>query len=1252
MQNYYEILGIDPSADQGTVREALNAAIRGLQADINSIKKEIRERAEQKMKILMEARKILLDPRRRKDYDARLNIKSSSESSTTTNQQKHNVHTLEELPQRVRDLIRRINKQIVDPYYQTIERINNQYERATTNIQKNYQRKLNDAKAELESAKSRIESRLNRAKLAIEPLEDEIPYLLHKAQEHFKKQLGTPPSFPKTKLRVKISNPIQAAKEHVSHARALFQDVEKTSRSMDEPRLGIGATLGFLTFAGILVLGLANFWLAVVAGFIAYMICIAARYYVLSTKLRQRYVELVQELDIAEACLSQYRQKTHQAASREELEAEERFRQQGSIIKKQYHQALDEAKANREQELLDFYHKLAPLVKKLHQVYLKLIQVTDFSNAAWNDPIWNAWKPVNSPRPNVRIGTLHPALTDLKSRFPALDLEFSLPALLSFRSGKGLLFKAHGAARKQAMKALQSLVLRLLANTPPGKLRLTFIDPVGLGQNVAAFMPLADYEESLVSGKAWTESQHIEQRLSDLTEHMETVIQKYLRTDYASIEDYNQQAGEVAEPYRLLVVMDFPVNFSETAARRLVSIAQNGPRCGVYTFIVMDTSKPLPYGFDTSDLERVTTVIAWDKKQKRFVWEDDDFRSCFLELDKPPGNKPFKSIITSIGERAKEAMKVEVPYEKLLQLAGLTEDAWWQGTTAKKIQVPLGPTGARKPLYLILGEGTANHALIVGRTGSGKSNLMHVLITTLALAYSPDEIHLYLVDFKKGVEFKPYAEAPLPHAKVIAIESEREFGLSVLQGLNAELQRRGELFRNAGVSHIAEYRQKTRKKMPRILLLVDEFQEFFVQDDEISRQASQILDRLARQGRAFGIHIVLGSQTLAGSYTLARSTIDQMAVRIALQCSEADSRLILAEDNTAARSLSRPGEAIYNAASGLVEGNNPFQVALFKEEDRSRYLNSIAQLAKRRKLITVPIVFEGHEPARIEACQPLNELLSSKRWPTEIKTVQAWLGEPVAIRPPTAARFRRQSGSHLLVVTRNESEGVGLLTASVISLAVQHRPDAARFYIVDLTTADGPAANLPDEIANLLPHEIEVIRRRRDIPKLLDELVAEVNQRLDDLKYLKKDTLYLIIMGLHRARDLRQEELSPSFRYDITEEEKHPSPPEQFATLLREGPEVGVHVLAWCDTVANAMRVLDRQMLGEFGMRVAGAMSNEDSHKFLDDAAAARLDKPHRVIFFDEERPGFLEKFRPYAIPGKAWLEHVAKRLRARRGGK
>ena len=92
--------------------------------------------------------------------------------------------------------------------------------------------------------------------------------------------------------------------------------------------------------------------------------------------------------------------------------------------------------------------------------------------------------------------------------------------------------------------------------------------------------------------------QPLRSRLGKLTEHMEMVIQKYLRHDYASIRDYNHTANEVAEPFRFLVIFDFPTNFNDSAIHRLVSIIRNGPRCGIFTLLVRNTAKPLPYGFN------------------------------------------------------------------------------------------------------------------------------------------------------------------------------------------------------------------------------------------------------------------------------------------------------------------------------------------------------------------------------------------------------------------------------------------------------------------------------------------------------------------------------------------------------------------------------------------------------------------------------------------------------------------------------
>ncbi|GIW82799.1 MAG: hypothetical protein KatS3mg105_4606 [Gemmatales bacterium] len=578
--------------------------------------------------------------------------------------------------------------------------------------------------------------------------------------------------------------------------------------------------------------------------------------------------------------------------------------------------------------------------KKLQGVARKVNTLGHKLFPSWSEVDWDQWHPPVDLPPGIRFGQFTFDLSKISHgvsadpRLPLLEpYRFDLPALLPFPHQSSLLLRAEGAGRDKAVQTLRAVMLRFLTTLPPGKVRFTIIDPVGLGENFAAFMHLADYNDALVTNRIWTEPTHIEQRLADLTEHMETVIQKYLRNQFRTIADYNRIAGEVAEPYRVLVVANFPANFTELAARRLLSIAASGSSCGVFTLISTDGKLPLPQDFDIRDIEQNSVTLIWNGEQ--FNWKDNDFGQCPLELEQPPGDHTCLQIMHTVGAKAKEASRVEVPFEVIAP----PDDRWWSSDSRGGIKVPLGKAGATKLQNLELGQGTSQHVLVAGKTGSGKSTLLHALITNLALHYSPDEVEVYLIDFKKGVEFKTYAVHQLPHARVVAIESEREFGLSVLQRLDAELKARGELFRSMRVQDIHAYRNANPDAvMPRILLIVDEFQEFFVEDDKIAQDVALLLDRLVRQGRAFGIHVLLGSQTLSGAYSLARSTIGQMAVRIALQCSEADAGVILSEDNTAARLLSRPGEAIYNDANGMMEGNDFFP----------------GRLARRRTARTLP----------------------------------------------------------------------------------------------------------------------------------------------------------------------------------------------------------------------------------------------------------------------------------------------------------
>ncbi len=183
---------------------------------------------------------------------------------------------------------------------------------------------------------------------------------------------------------------------------------------------------------------------------------------------------------------------------------------------------------------------------------------------------------------------------------------------------------------------------------------------------------------------------------------------------------------------------------------------------------------------------------------------DSDWSDFALELAEPPQDGVLNQVLERSVEEALQGNRVEVPFDTILPPA----EAQGQGNSAEGLGIPLGQAGIGRSLQLRLGLGTAQHVLIAGKTGSGKSSLLHTMISSAVLKYAPDQLRLVLLDFKKGVEFQVYAEAHLPHADIIGIESQREFGLSALEHLDRVMQKRGEMFREAGVQDVASWVRK------------------------------------------------------------------------------------------------------------------------------------------------------------------------------------------------------------------------------------------------------------------------------------------------------------------------------------------------------------------------------------------------------------------------------------------------------------
>ncbi len=799
----------------------------------------------------------------------------------------------------------------------------------------------------------------------------------------------------------------------------------------------------------------------------------------------------------------------------------------------------------------------------------------------------------------------------------------SLPLTLAFPQEGSLLLETDDDGGKWVAEVMNSVIFRLLSLAPPGKIAFTIIDPVGLGQNFAGLMHLADHEPALINRRIWTQRDHIEERLAELNEHIEKVIQMYLRNEYASITEYNEKAGSVAEKYHFLVIAGLPASFSESAMARLKSIVMSGARCGVFTLIHWDRRQPLPEGLVADDLRKNCLHLLLEKGGVTIGGISNP------SLDPAPSDVIAAELAHQIGKASIDSNRVQVPFSVV------APKEMWSESTTSELRIAIGRTGATKLQYLAIGKGTRQHALLAGKTGSGKSTLLHIIITNLALTCSPDEVEFYLIDFKKGVEFKCYADAKLPHAKVIAIESDREFALSVLQRIDEELRRRGEMYRKLGAQDLAGYKKAGgTEPMPRSILIIDEFQEFFVEDDAVAQGASLLLDRIVRQGRAFGIHVFLGSQTLGGAYTLARTTIGQMVIRIALQCNEADAALIMDDNNTAPRLLSRPGEGIYNDAAGAVEGNSPFQVVWLTDEERDENLVKVVQLAQQRGLSARrPIVFEGNMPADIRENMLLAAALANPpaKAPTEPK---CWLGLPNSIKGPTEAAFPRQSGRHLMLVGQNDEASATIIGLSMLALAAQHPREAApRFYLIHSASADTAEAVFFDKVAQSLSKPATV-SLGHEAPEMLAEIYAEMKRRSDEGS-AGDVPIYLFVHGLQKFRKLRYEE-DFSFSGDDT-----PKPGNQLNDLIAEGPPLGIHLIASLDTLNNVNRCISRKAVSEMGMRVLFQMSANDSASLIDSPKASSLGL-HRALFYSEHESR-LETFRPFALPDAEWVSEVTK---------
>lgn len=809
---------------------------------------------------------------------------------------------------------------------------------------------------------------------------------------------------------------------------------------------------------------------------------------------------------------------------------------------------------------------------------------------SWDDVRWQ--DPTAATRVDhlVRLGEVE---FDLPAR---LGLS-RIPAWVGFPFAAGVAIGASFANRDRALGLAKSLLLRLLAAVPPGGLQIKVVDPVALGQSVAEFRHLAEYDATLMDEKTWTGERDVERLMDDLTEHLEVVISTYLRGQFDTIDHYNEHAGEVAEPYRVVTVFDYPNGFSERASQKLLSLVENGPRCGVHVLLLHGPDETGVHG--VVDVDRLThgmRRITVDGDHAR-LREPDGLVTLHPDVAPPVSfdrdghaRTPAAALLTAIGEttRLRQANPPAVTLGTLLPVldrsrsavrpafaasAGpLTTDSrsWWTATTAPDAVALLGRSGAQGVAAMRFSSTeVAGGAIMVGLPRSGKTTSLHAMILSLAMSYSPEELELHLIDAKHGVEFTAYRD--LPHARMVSVHSDREFSLAVLQSVDREIRARAEQMKAASSVNITEFRQRTGRTMSRVVVVIDEFHEIFEEPDDIGQQAFAAFSNIARMGPFSGVHVVLASQTLSSMPAMDRQTLLLLPQRVAFMCNEYDSEIVMGDTNKATRLLSRTGEGLFNPARGAASQNQPFQGLYVPAEERTEIVRALGRKAAETGWTRTPRVFDGAEVAARPAAVPAPG-----------RALVMPVGEPFSLEAAATVTLRRNRGAGVLVLGDTDDD----LTDSAIRAVVHSAVLAAAAQEVEVTVVDFLGDEEPR--AGLTVEEVAAAAgagyvRSRGLPGVLARLASEVADRLARSDYRAPGRL-LVLLGLQRAVDL-----TPPDPYAATQE----GVAALLAALLVDGPEVGVHTLISADRLKSVEARLGGDSPRELAWRVLGSEADQ-----------------------------------------------------------
>lgn len=455
---------------------------------------------------------------------------------------------------------------------------------------------------------------------------------------------------------------------------------------------------------------------------------------------------------------------------------------------------------------------------------------------------------------------------------------FETPTIMEWmggQSGQNFVINYSNKSANKAEARLNQLVVDMLLSLPSRSINIHFVDLTFSAQ--ASF--LTRNLDEKIYGKLISSSNDWNHLKDSLREKMAKALE-----EYGDVAKYNDSKNRVVVPYDVVVINDYQKCVNEMSD--LDALFENGHKGGIY-FILMN-NLDFKSDRDIDSLMALKDFYQVLEAENFGNYSKDAVIRCTPILDNPILAKACFNYINESAELPQVAV-ASVDYDKILSKGFETID--------KAMVIPVGSSENGELVDFTIDTVSHIHCFIIGQSGTGKSVFLHDVIIGAMAKYSPDELELYLMDFKiGGVEFNRYRNEK--HVKALLVDnSDIQITLEILRDISNKMRERGKQLRASGVSNIVEYNQvNPTKKMPRIVFIADECHVMFPtmnsKDTKLYREISEILQKIAKEGRSQGVHLVLATQTIAQA-EISSEILNNISDFYLLKCSPSDSERLV-----------------------------------------------------------------------------------------------------------------------------------------------------------------------------------------------------------------------------------------------------------------------------------------------------------------------------------------------------------------------